>query len=361
MKSLIFLSFFISFSVFATDPEVEWETANAEQVRLDLQILNQAFDYAFDPNQPFQTNALLVIKDGKLIKEQYANDTNEETPHRIWSCTKSFVGALYGIAFRRKLLTEDTTVASFFYHLDKRLTVSDLLMMASGLDWNEGYESNPLLSKVIRMLYTEGFDDTAKYVSHQSQIYSPGKHFRYSSGETNLLMGFLKEALGKQNFHLFPWIELFKPLQMKNVTWEMDQSGTYIGSSYLYMRARDFAKLGQLYLNKGKWKGVELIEENYIKKSLTPNPAFLQTKLEGVQNRASYGLHWWLNVDLPEKNEGRIYPDVPSDAFFAQGHHGQTLAVIPSKNMIIVRYGSDKKKIIDRNLLVSKILKAVKE
>lgn len=359
MKFIIILSVLINFNLRASFPDVDWPVKSAAEAGINSQKLDTAFQYAFSKDELHQTNALLVIKDGYLIKEEYANQTTAETAHRIWSCTKSFVGALFGIAFKKNLLTENTTIASFFHQLDKRLTVKDLLMMAGGLDWNEGYEGNPLFSQVIKMLYTTGFQDMATFVSRREQIYSPGKHFKYSSGDTNLLMGFLKEAIGKGPFHTFPWLQLFAPLKMKNVTWEMDSSGTYVGSSYLYMRARDLAKLGYLYLNNGKWNETQIIDEWYIKKSLQVNDAFLNTKLSGEANYQSYGLHWWLNVELPEKKGPRAYPDVPTDAFFSLGHHGQTMAVIPSKNLIIVRYGSDKKAPIDRNKLVKLVLDSV--
>lgn len=354
----------ISFSLNAQSviyPEEEWPESQPEKQGMNPQKLEQAFQFAFSDKGPHRSDSLLVIRHGKLIKEHYTDGAQADTLHRIWSCTKSFVGALYGIAINKRLLTLKTTISSYYPLIDKRITVEDMLTMSSGLEWNEGYEGNPLRSQVIRMLYTEGFTDMATYVSRRNQIYKPGTHFQYSSGETNLLMGFFRDVVGKDKYQDFPWVELFNPLKIKKVTWQQDQLGTFVGSSYLFMRARDFAKLGYLYLHKGKWKETQMIEEEYIQKSLIPNPGFLNTKLEDEWNRHSYGMHWWLNADLPEKKETRIYPDVPSDAFFALGHHGQTLAVIPSLDLIIVRYGSDKKENIDRNKLVSLVVQAVEK
>ena len=364
MIKLLISTMLISFSVLAQTPqypEEEWLTSTPEEQGFNTQKLDVAFQFAFSEKEPHRTDTLLVIRNGKLIKEQYSDGAQAETLHRIWSCTKSFVGALFGITINKRLLTLDTTIASYYPEIDKRVTVENMLMMSSGLDWNEGYEGNPLRSQVIRMLYTDGYKDMATFVSRRNQIYRPGTHFQYSSGETNLLMGFLRDVVGNEKYENYPWVELFDPLKIKNVTWQRDQKGTYIGSSYLFMRARDFAKLGYLYLHQGKWKETQLIEPDYIKKSIQPNPAFLNTKMEGEWNRHSYGMHWWLNVDLSEKNETRIYPDVPNDAYFALGHHGQTLAVIPSLNLIIVRYGSDKKQNIDRNKLVSLITQSVEK
>lgn len=354
----------ISFSVNAQSviyPDEEWQTSQPEEQGVNSQKLDSAFQFAFSEKELHRSDSLLVIRHGKLIKEYYTDGVQADTLHRIWSCTKSFVGALYGIIINKRLLTLDTTISSFYPIVDKRITVENMLMMSSGLEWNEGYEGNPLRSQVIRMLYTEGFDNMANFVSRRNQIYKPGSHFQYSSGETNLLMGFLRNVVGQDKYLNYPWAELFDPLKFKKVTWQQDQVGTYVGSSYLFMRARDLAKLGYLYLHNGKWKDTQMIEEDYIKKSLVPNPGFLNTKLDGEWNRHSYGMHWWLNADLPEKKETRIYPDVPNDAFFALGHHGQTLAVIPSLDLIVVRYGSDKKENIDRNKLISLIVQAVEK
>ena len=121
----------------------------------------------------------------------------------------------------------------------------------------------------------------AQYTSERPIAYKPGNVFNYSSGETNLLMGILKKAINnKERYNDFPWKELFEPLGMKNITWEQDQSGTFVGSSYLYMPSRELIKFGELFLNQGNWKGKRVLSSSWVRFSYELAPAVNKTETE---------------------------------------------------------------------------------
>ncbi|MDC1175093.1 serine hydrolase [Bacteriovoracaceae bacterium] len=349
---IIFLSLFSlhSYSDFSFKRNIQNENLSLKSLR----------NFVFSKELKHSSNALLIIVNDKIIVEDYKNGFHKEMPHRIWSISKSFTGALYGIAIKKGLLSIDEAVQSY-YQLEsknpyaKLMTLKHLLRMSSGFDWSEGYENNPLDSNVINMLFISNYRDMATYASKRSIKHKPGSRFNYSSGETNLLMGILQKKL-KENYQDFPWKELFEPLNMKNITWEKDHTDNYVGSSYLYMTARDLAKFGRLYLKDGVWEGKQILPKGYVEETTTVAPSFLKTKLKGEDNSQSYGLHWWLNKDLiKEKNEGRPYPRLSENALFGLGHHGQTLIVMPKYNAIAVRYGSDKDASFNRKIFTDKL------
>ena len=157
-----------------------------------------------------------------------------------------------------------------------------------------------------------------------------------------------------------PWEYLFNPLEMSNVTWEQDRTGTFVGSSYLYMTPGDLAKLGLLYLRDGIWNGKRLLPEDWVEYSTMVAPAFAKTSLEGFANRENYGAHWWLNKSNKEKGFKRPYPDAPESLCIALGHYGQSLAIFPEENMLVVRTAYDKNGEINLNTLYKLILAALK-
>ncbi|MBK25482.1 MAG: serine hydrolase [Halobacteriovorax sp.] len=347
MKTL--LLFFIIFQ--AHGASHKWSYADPSTKGVDPVKWNKFLEFARDTKSGHSTNALFIYYDGAVIHHSTYNGFKKNQPHRQWSISKSFTSALVGIAVQKKIIDIETPVKKF-YSLHKNTkfgpTLKDLLGMSSGLDWNEGYEGSPLKSNVIAMLYTEGFNDMATYTASRPSKSIPGEKFYYSSGETNLIMGMLKKSLGINDYASFPWTALFDPLGIKTATWEKDQSGTFVGSSYLYMSPEDLAKFGLLYLKKGKFLGKKILDPEWVEFSHTLAPPFYKMKIEGKEKVETYGAQWWLNLDLPGKKNTRSYPGFPTDAYMALGHHGQILAIVPSKKLIIVRNGADKDERLDK-------------
>lgn len=330
-----------------------------DALAIENKELKELRNFVFSDTHDHSSNVLLIIKDGKVVVEDYKNGFHKEKPHRIWSISKSLSSALVGIAIEQGILSLEEKVHNTYpvakknnYH--NELTIKHLMEMSSGFEWSEGYENNPLKSNVIDMLFINNYRDMATYTSQRPFAHKPGEQFNYSSGETNLIMGILRKKLGAK-YENYPWEQLFNPLGMKNITWERDQEGTFVGSSYLYMSARDLAKFGQLYLQKGMWNGKQLLKESFVADSVKLIPSFEKTIFKGEENNQSYGYQWWLNKDLPIKKLKRPYPALAQSAYFGLGHHGQTLIVIPEYNSVVVRYGSDKQGAFDRKLFTDKL------
>ena len=341
-------------------------TADAEQWPDPLWPIDQATvdwravdDYAFPPSAAqghdgIRSNALLIIRDGRIVHERYRAPITADTPHLTWSISKSVLATLLGIAQgEQRFMLTDPVVRHYpglARHPDVRM--ADLLHWASGLEWQEDYEYAPLKSSVVAMLYTRGRADMAAYVAGMSAAAPPGQRFLYSSGDSNLLAAALRGMLGPTVDERYPWRALFDPLGVTTAVWERDKAGTLVGSSYLYLSARDLARVGLLMARDGRWKDRQLLPQTWV--------AFnrhLFDKAESLPGEANPGGHWWLNQALPRFD--RPWPHVPADAFAALGHWGQALYVLPTQKLVIVRYGDDRDGSYQHDELLRRVLAAL--
>ena len=196
--------------------------------------------------------------------------------------------------------------------------------MSSGLAFDESYDDP--LGDVTEMLFVK--DDMARFAASKPLRHAPGSLWAYSSGTSVLLAAVLRETFANEDEYLsYPRQRLFGPLGMTSAVIETDASGTFVGSSLLYASARDFARLGLLFLNDGVWCGERLLPEGWVAYTLTP------TKPAADE---SYGAQMWLK--LPE-SAGYGEPPMPDDAFYFLGHDEQIVAVVPSRDLVIVRLG----------------------
>ncbi|MCW2269926.1 CubicO group peptidase (beta-lactamase class C family) [Pseudomonas sp. JUb96] len=312
--------------------------------------------YAFAPRNDHtragvRTDALLVIRDGRIVYEHYAPPSSAATPHLTWSISKSVLATVLGVARREGRFALDDPVARYYpvmqTHPDVR--IEDLLHWASGLAWQEDYEYAPLKSSVVAMLYTRGRGDMAGYTAARRGAIEPGQRFLYSSGDSNVLAAALRGIVGEQGYGDYPWQALFIPLGIESAVWERDTSGTLVGSSYLYMSARDLARIGLLMLRDGRWQSQQVLHRDWV--------AFnrrLFTHAKALPGEASPGGHWWLNQPLA--GSGRPWPDAPADTFAALGHWGQGLYVVPQEQLVIVRYADDRDAQFQHNVLLKRVL-----
>lgn len=298
--------------------------------------------YAFAPRdeasrEGVRSDALLVVHDGQIVYERYAGVTTAETPHLTWSISKSVLATVLGVAFGEGRFRLQDPVASFYppFKAHPRVTIEDLLHWASGLAWQEGYEYAPLNSSVVAMLYTRGRQDMARFTASHTKAWAPGTAWRYSSGDSNVLAAALKGMVGAQAYGDYPWTALFEPLGIRSAVWETDASGTFVGSSYLYMNARDLARIGLLMQRSGRWRDGQLLPRAWIDFALAP---FAGRNSEAGND--AIGGHWWLN--RTSTGAPGPWPQAPADTFAALGHWGQALYVIPSAKLVIVRYGDDR-------------------
>ena len=239
---------------------------------------------------------------------------------------KSVTGTLIGAAAERGLIDIDAP-APVAEWKDARaaITWNDLMRMQSGLAFDETY-GDPS-SDVSRMLFAA--HEAAAVAASQKPIYAPGARWAYSSGTTNILARALRTALEATgaDYHAFPAEALFSPLGAASATMEVDSAGNFIGSSYAYATARDWAKLGQLYLNDGVWNGVRLLPEGWSAYVASPTAA----------SDGEYGAQFWLNRD----GDGRQHylPGAPENVYYFAGHEGQYVFIVPDSNAVIARTG----------------------
>jgi len=268
------------------------------------------------------TRAVVAVKGGALLAERYAPGFDATTPQLGWSMAKSVTNLLVG------RLVAEGTVSLGMDHLrpewtDQRaeITVDQLLRMTSGLAWDETYD---LGTPITRMLYLE--PDMGAYVAAQPLAHSPGSYQQYSSGSMTLLCDVLLARTGTDAN--LPRRELFAPLGLSSAVLEPDAAGTPVCSSYLWATPRDWAAIGQLALQDGMWAGARLLPAGWMAQSTTP--VDVQTEDPG------YASGWWANR-LPDGS--LVHPELPADTYFAQGHDGQWIVVVPSAELVVVRLG----------------------
>ncbi|MFN7133063.1 MAG: serine hydrolase domain-containing protein, partial [Myxococcales bacterium] len=335
----------------ASWPTQGW-TSRAEQVAKDRAARVAALEqYAFtltgsdEERKGIRTDGVVIVHGGEVVYERYGRGFTAEKRHLSWSVSKSFTNALTGLAVAEGAITLDDSVCKHLTLSDSSLcaiTVRHLLEFASGIDWRETYEGQSnQVSSVLAMLYGEGRRDIVSFVASHPLRDPPGETFMYSSGDTNLLAGVLTAALKPRHGERFPFTLLLEPLGMRSATWERDGKGVIVGSSYLYATPRDLAKFGYFLLSDGCWEGRRLLPEGWVEASTALSEPFRKRPLE-VDEDDRQGRQFWLNKPVPEQNKGLAWPDVPEDAFAARGHWGQSITVIPSLDLVIVRVADDR-------------------
>ena len=213
------------------------------------------------------------------------------------------------------------------------------MQMQSGLQWNEDYGNR---SDVTVMLYCE--NDFAAFTYRQPLKYPIGSHWYYSSGTTNIVTHLMRQKFADDaKFYAFPYTRLFRKIGITNAILETDPSGNPVGSSYLYATARDYARFALLYLQDGVFNGERILPEDWVHYSTT----------SAQDSQGRYGAFFWLNQD-------RHYPAAPEDMFSCQGHDGQQIFIIPSKELAVVVLGYSPKPVgMNFNALLGDILKTL--
>jgi len=300
--------------------------------------LAAALDRAFaEPEQPphRHTRAVVVVKDGHVVAERYADGFGIETPILGFSATKSVISALTGILVRKGALTLDgpVPVAAWQSPNDPRhaITVDHLLRHTAGLAIGSSLEASlgAAFEPVNRMKFMES--DMAAYAESIPLATSPGSAWNYNDGNFIVLSHLIRNAAGGKaaDFVRFARQELFAPLGMRHVTIEFDASGNPEGSSQMLASARDWARFGALYLNDGVVGGRRILPEGWVNYSASP------TKNAWV----GYGAGFWTNLGDSRGATYRVEHGWPRDAFYAKGTIGQYVIIIPSERLVIVRLG----------------------
>ncbi len=320
---------------------------------IDADALRAASDWAFDRDTPEQaTLSLVVVHDGQIIHERYADGFDVSTRTRTWSTAKSIAVTLIGMLADEGRLDLDESVDLEWLprqsspETDPRhdITLRHLLNMSSGLNTvdNRGME----YATGSGMSYWAGASSVRGALS-RALIREPGTSWDYENYDTLLGVLAMKNAIGDDQAYLeYPRKALLDRIGMRNTLLSVDRFGDFIMSSQVYTNARDLARMGLLYLEGGVWDGERLLSEKWIDFVRTPAPA---TAERGNQ----YGGQWWL---VPDNRN-----DVPKSAYSTAGNRGQFTIVVPTHNLVIVRRGLDYgRQGFNRWDLTREVLKAIR-
>ena len=296
----------------------EWPlSSDYNKALMPARLLSQLEDY--------KSIAFLIVQNDSLRYEKYWDGYGPSSLSNSFSMAKSFVGILTGIALDEgKISSLDQPVGDFLPEFrvggKEKITVRHLLTMCSGLNWVENY-GNPFCV-TTEAYYGKDLHQVIASLKVQSE---PGKIFTYSSGDTQILSFVVSKAVG-MSLSDYASKKLWKQVgAVHGAEWSLDhKDGDEKGYCCVYSNARDFARMGQLFLKNGNWKGKQVVSEAYVRASIQPAPLKNQ---DGSAND-QYGYSWWL---LPHYKG--------HDIFYARGINGQYIFVVPDKNMVVVRLG----------------------
>ncbi|HEY2812413.1 MAG TPA: serine hydrolase [Acidimicrobiales bacterium] len=290
-------------------------------------------DLIADTERYGTTYAALVIRGGRLLTEYYGGElphfdappepVTPTTPLLSWSMAKSVLHAGIGVLVGQGRIDIHVPANVPAWHEDANdprvaITLDHLLAMRDGLDFAEDYVDAGV-SDVIEMLFGRGKDDVAAYAEARPLAHEPNSTFNYSSGTSNIVSAIAGRTCGESAaFVDLLQREVFEPIGVTSADPRRDEAGTFIGSSYFYATARDFARFGLLYLRDGNWDGRRLLPEGWVDHGRRQR----SVDAEGF----GYGAHWWVVDDA-------------QGSFRASGYEGQSILVCPGLDLLAVRLG----------------------
>jgi CubicO group peptidase (beta-lactamase class C family) len=289
-----------------------------------------------------ETRAVVIIHRGVLVAERYMTGYGPDTPLLSWSMAKSVTQALLGIAVRRGLVDIDKPMGNPHWAAgDARAQIPwrNWINMIDGQDYHEIGVSDQTRSDAAKMLYGPGRLDVAAYSASLPLSHPPATHWNYNSAGINLIADALARVLApgttgaerRAKMSAVMKAELFAPIGMTSAQPEFDAAGNFIGSALVYATARDWARFGLLYLRDGVWQGTRILPEHWVDFARTKTP---------VDDCDTYGAGFWITPAAGPGKPGRALSQTgPRDLFVAQGHEGQLVVIVPSKDLVVVRLG----------------------
>jgi len=310
---------------------------------ISMDILNSMLDNVFEDTVAYKgTFAVTVVYRDQIVAERYRDDLGPENLFLSWSMAKSYTNAMVGSMVREGLIDINSPVNIDMWAQDERkhITLDDLMQMTSGLEFSEAYYK-ARLTNTTTMLLKNG--DMGDYAASKKLLFKPDSVWSYSSGSSNIIQDYLRTAFSSHEEYLaWPRRAIFNKTGMRSVVWEVDASGTFVGSSYLYATMRDYARFGLIYLHNGNWLGEQIFPEDWVRYTTTPAPG----------SEGEYGALFWLN----KKGE---FPDLPDNLYYCDGYEGQRIFILPEQEMVIVRTGYSPRGTIDWQAFLHGIVRAV--
>jgi len=337
-------------------PDGEYIRTDDIPPEINFRYLTTIIDDAFvepDAARLRRTRAVVIVYNSRIIAERYAPGFSCSTPLIGWTMTGSVINALTGILVGKgKLSLRDHNLVPKWCNpgdLRGQITLNQLLRMTSGLS-GEANGFGPYKGSLGMLLST---GDVAAHAADMTLFATPGTRWNFSSETTNIISGILRRTVEKMGgiYCSFPKRSLFNKIGMSTAVIEPDASGTFVGSSFMYASARDWARFGLLYLQDGLWGKKRILPEGWVKYSRKPTP---------ISPHNMYGAHFWLEIPPFYKTNKSNNLVLPPDTFHAVGYEGQFITIIPSHKLVIVRLGLTRKRgAWDHRLFVASILKAV--
>jgi CubicO group peptidase (beta-lactamase class C family) len=322
-------------------PTDGWRECRPEAVGMNSEKLAQAIEYAATP--AFKTDGVAVIRKGHIVAEAYLGGFKQNSVHVSHSMAKSFTSTLIGIAIDKGLIESvDEKLCRFYPEWDcedtkdlrSKITIRHAMTLTTGLEWYEDWSRwDPSTNDALKMGASGRF---VTYMAERKGLYEPGQRFVYSTGDPMLLTKVIQEAAGMSAFD-FADDNLFGPLNIIKVRWDRDMDGYTATAWGLYTTVRDFAKLGYLFLNKGNWDGRQVVSEAWVEQSTRTD--------RSVRMWEAYGYLW--HVNLPYRLSQQFHKSpvsrdaLPADSYMAEGVLGQTIVIIPSKDLVAVRVANE--------------------
>ena len=298
--------------------------------------IEAAIDRAFvEPAEPWRrTKAVVILHDGQIVGERYAPGYGPDTAITGWSAAKSVTNALVGVLVRQGRLSVDGPAPVAAWQGDSRraITVDNLLRMTSGLALGDSLNSSlkSAFDPSARMLFAER--DMAGFAQARPLAAAPGTSWTYADASPTLTSRIIRDQAGGTEAAMLAFArrELFDRIGMEHPTLELDATGTPLGATHLWASARDWARLGQLYLDDGVVDGERILPAGWADYSARPTPG---------AERVGYGAGFWTNRGAGAGARRRIDLGMPADAYFARGHDGQYVVIAPSARLVVVRLG----------------------
>lgn len=324
-----------------------------------------AFAFAVGDAAAPTTDGVVIRYKDRVVYERYANGFDANKRHILYSVSKSIGSAIVGLLVRDGLMKVEESVCTYLKidGADPTLcdtTIEQLLHMESGLSWSEDYGSTS--STILRMLYGDQ-PDMGAYAAKQKREVPTGTRYQYSSGDANMLAAAVRSALGNRDATQYVQEQLFAPAGISSAIFEKDKAGSFVFSSSCFMTPRDAALFGQLYVDGGKRSGAQILPESWVKRSATPSTLTAAPTARGSDagtGGGAYGAQFWLNAaGAGGAKETLEFPDAPDDLYSAEGHWGQAIHVVPSRQAVLVRVGNDREQHFDNNQFIKLALGAL--
>ncbi len=299
---------------------------------VDMEKVKQAVNAAFEPAEAL-TAAFVVTYKGKIIGERYGDGITKDTPLESWSMGKSLSATLLGTLIKEGIYTLDQPAPfpQWQGEGDERakIRIMDILHMSSGLYCRapQDPDFDPSMGYPDHLYLYTGGANSFEYAASLPQQWQPNTVGRYRNSDpvlTNYMVRLGVEKKGEE-YHTFPQRALFDKIGMRSIIMETDPYGNFLTQGYEFASGRDWARLGNLYLQDGVWNGERILPEGFTKFVSTLAPAWIE------DGRPIYGGLFWVNGDGARP--------IPKDAYMMLGAGGQSTAIIPSHDLVIVRLG----------------------